>query len=114
MPISRQAAGSRTAISPRLAIRIFRNLFIRKAPFDLHPEHAKALCARGDFSTTDKRQAQHRASFGRVDHAIIPQAGGGVVGLPGALVLFQDRAFELLGFFCAQRWLAFAGLAGPA
>src|SRR5471032_3584185 len=69
----------------------------------LHPEDAE-LGVR-DFGVERGRQAQaqHHAGVGRVDHAIVPQARGGVVRVALVFVLVLDRLFERGFFFYRPR-----------
>src|SRR5262245_11598286 len=43
-------------------------------------------------------QAQHSACLRRIDDAVIPQAGGAVIGVALFLILGEDRCLELLLF----------------
>ena len=45
----------------------------------------------GRVQARGERQCQHRRVLGRVEDAVVPQAGGGVVGAALVFVLVQDR-----------------------
>src|SRR6478672_5711697 len=59
-----------------------------------HAEHAEARLLPGCVVGGGERQAQHAARVGRVDHAVVPEPRGGVVGVALLLVLLADRALE--------------------
>src|SRR5262245_22921550 len=82
----------RQAISPRLAI----NSLSKGRPVDTsHPEDAEAgRLGRRRVEAGREREAEHRAGVGRVDHAVVPQPRGGVIGMALLLVLLADRRLE--------------------
>src|SRR5690606_17829844 len=90
MPSLRAVLMMRTAISPRLAIRILSNI-------GLHPEDAEARGFNRCIHRGGQTQAQHPAGVGRIDDAVVPQTRAGVVGMALSLVLLTDRRLE--GFF---------------
>src|SRR5690606_21587894 len=103
----------RTAISPRLATSTAGGSPVRQAgacprgpvvvivnlssdTVGSHPEDAVAhglqRCAAGGRQA----QAEHGAGVRGVDHAVVPQPGGGVVGFALLLVLLADGRLEAL------------------
>src|SRR6476620_5269056 len=91
MPISRSVRITRTAISPRLATRTVSNM---RGP--LHPEDAVADVFEGRVGAGGQGEAEHGAGLGGVDHAVVPEPGGGVVRMTLVLVLLPDRRLERL------------------
>src|SRR5215813_2525129 len=96
--MARAVRMTRQAISPRLAIRSVRKrryilLFIAS-----HPEQAEFR--RLDRRSGRSRQAkpQHEARVGGIDHAVVPQPRGGVIGIALLFVLRADRLAEFLLF----------------
>src|SRR5574344_1301301 len=67
----------------------------------LHAEHTKLGVFDRGVAAGGQAQGQHAARVGGVDHAIVPQAGAGVVGVALLFVLLADRGFEGLFFFSA-------------
>ena len=59
---------------------------IRKTP--------KRVGSSGAFSAAESARPSTRARVGRVDDAVVPQPGGGVVGMALRLVLRADRRLE--------------------
>src|SRR5262245_58343489 len=82
----------RQAISPRLAI----SSFSKGRPVDTsHPEDAEAgRLGRRRIEAGGEREAEHRAGVRGVDHAVVPQARGGVIGMALLFVLLADRRLE--------------------
>src|SRR4051812_38120549 len=103
MPISRSVRITRTAISPRLATNTVSNM-----SWPLHPEDAVADVLQGGVGAGRERQAEDRAGVLGVDHAVVPEPGGGVVRVTLGLVLLADRGLERL-FVLGRPFLA-AGL----
>src|SRR3712207_9595032 len=81
-----------------------------------HPEDAVAELAQRRVGTRREGQPEHGAGLGGVDDAVVPQPGGGVVGVALGLVLVADRLLERLllvgrrseerrvGKECRSRW----------
>src|SRR4051794_37847787 len=88
--MARSVRITRTAISPRLATRTVSN--IRHS----HPEDAVAELAQRRVGARRQGQPEHGAGRGGVDHAVVPEPGGGVVGMALVLVLLADRRLERL------------------
>ena len=66
----------------------------------LHPEDAEARTVLDRrFETGGEGEAQHVAGLDRVDHAVVPQARGGVVGIALVLVFLADGGLEFLRLF---------------
>src|SRR5574343_487131 len=63
----------------------------------LHPEDAELGFFGRGVHRGGEAQAEHAAGVGRIDDAVVPEAGGGVVGVALGLVLLADRRLE--GFF---------------
>src|SRR6185437_12769974 len=66
-----------------------------------HPEHAEPRVLDGRVEGRREAQGEHAARVHRIDHAVVPEAGGGVVGMALALVLLADRRLE--GLFLGGR-----------
>src|SRR4051794_30427273 len=101
MPIVRSVRITRTAISPRLATSTVSN--IRSSPGtygagspESHPEDSVAELAQRRVGTRRQGQPERGAGLRGVDHAVVPQAGGGVVRVALVLVLITDRRLERL------------------
>ena len=95
----------RTAISPRLATRTVLNMrVIVSLGSASHSEHAIAHRAASELRrrrpTPDP--STRRVSIG-IDHAVVPQAGGGVVGVPLSFVLLAHRSLERLHLVLGSR-----------
>src|SRR3954447_727072 len=88
--MARRVRITRTAISPRLATRTVSN--IRRS----HPEDAVAELAQRRVGARGERQTEHGAGLRGIDHAVVPEAGGGVVRMALVLVLLADRRLERL------------------
>src|SRR5262245_38902985 len=91
MPIARSVRMTRTAISPRLAIKT-----VSKFVMSSHPEHAVGNGLDRGLADDRKGQSQNGSGVGRVDDPVVPEPGRGVVGVALALVLRTDRRLELL------------------
>src|SRR4051812_9502629 len=114
MPISRSVRITRTAISPRLATRTVSNIYAtvptalvvpkarpQAAAFgtesaNSHAEDAITDLLQWGVRTGGQGEAQHGAGLRGVDDAVVPEPGGGVVGVPLRLVLLADRLLERL------------------
>src|SRR3954452_11868023 len=128
MPIARSVRMTRTAISPRLATRTVSNIVstppevlyrpkVRSPRGPLppespsrgsHPEDAVAEFAQRCVGARGEGETEHGAGLRGVDHAVVPEAGGGVVRVALVLVLLADRRLERL--FLLGRPLLAAGL----
>src|SRR5450830_1096313 len=73
-----------------------------------HAEDTKSSVFDRCIAGGRQAQGQHAAGVGGVDHAVVPQAGGGVVGVALVFVLLTDRGLE--GFFFVSAPLAALGL----
>src|SRR5215467_16384302 len=63
----------------------------------LHPEDAEPRgLGRRRIEPGGERKPQDRARVGRVDDAVVPDARGGVIGMPLAFVLLAKRRLERL------------------
>src|SRR5688572_12305556 len=60
----------------------------------LHAEHAEARVLGGAVGGDGEGEAEDAARVGGVDDAVVPEAGGRVVGVALALVLLADRRLE--------------------
>src|SRR4029450_8847542 len=78
----------RQAISPRLAI----NSLSKGRPVDTsHPEDTEpGRLGRRRVETGGEREAEHRAGLRGIDHAVVPQPRGGVIGMALLFVLLAD------------------------
>src|SRR4051795_10374020 len=101
MPIVRSVRITRTAISPRLATSTVSN--IRSSPGtsgaespESHPEDAVSELAQRRVGARREGEPQHGAGLRGIDHAVVPEAGGGVVRVSLVLVLLADRRLERL------------------
>src|SRR6185503_9958368 len=74
----------------------------------LHPEDAEARVFRGGVGADGKCQSEDAAGVRGIDHAVVPKARRGVIGMALALVLLADRRLE--GLFLLLRPLALLGL----
>src|SRR5687768_13646834 len=63
-----------------------------------HAEDAELRLLEGCIGRGREGEAEDAASVGRIDHAVVPEARAGVVGVALALVLLADRRLELLLF----------------
>src|SRR3954470_16129503 len=100
--MARSVRITRTAISPRLATSTVSN--IRSS----HPEDAVAELAQRRVGARGEGEPEHGAGLRWIDHAVVPEAGGGVVGMALLLVLLADRRLERL--FLLGRPVLAAGL----
>src|SRR4051794_888019 len=62
-----------------------------------HPEHAELRRRDRGVEGGGDAEPQRHTGIGRIDDAIIPQPGAGVIGMALVLVLVADRSLE--GFF---------------
>src|SRR5580704_13164479 len=85
MPRRRALRKMRQAISPRFATS--RLLINVPSPAALHAEHTVRGALLGCVAHRRQRQRQDPSGIGGIDHAIVPQARRGVVGMSLALVL---------------------------
>src|SRR6476619_4760375 len=100
----------RTAISPRLATsRQSKRGLVRSELMPSHPEDAVAR-RRQRCAARSRRepQAEHSAGIGRIDNAVVPEPGGGVIRRALLLVLGANRRGERLLLLARPR--ATAGL----
>src|SRR6185436_11372392 len=76
-----------------------------------HPEKAEALFM-GPVAVADGVQAlgQDFAGFQRSDDAVVPEAGGGVVGRTIAVIAVADGGFDLINVFIGERFALQLGL----
>src|SRR4051812_35226758 len=101
MPIARSVRITRTAISPRLATSTVSNIrsppgtFGAESP-ESHPEDAVAQLAERRVGARREGETEHGAGLRRVDDAVVPETGGGVVRVALVLVLLADRRLERL------------------
>src|SRR5262245_10092559 len=89
MPISRQARITRTAISPRFAIRMRSNM-------SSHAENAEPRLGQGGAERHRERQAERISCLDRIQHAIVPEARRRIVRAALAVELFEDGVGDLL------------------
>src|SRR5690349_11826896 len=97
--MARAVRMTRQAISPRLAIRSVRKrryilLFIAS-----HPEQAELRWLDRRIGCCRQAEPEHQARIGGIDHAVIPQPRGGVIGIALLFVLGADRLAEFLFLF---------------
>src|ERR1700749_1038678 len=78
MPILRSVPITRTAISPRLAIRTVSNMRALTFVTSSHPEDAVADVLERGIGRGREGQAEHGPGVARVDHAVVPQPRGRV------------------------------------
>src|SRR4051794_13216382 len=95
-PMARAVRMTRQAISPRLAISSVRKrryilLFIAS-----HPEQAELRRFDRRIGRSRKAKTKHQPGIGGIDHAIVPEARGGVKGIALLFVLGADRLAEFL------------------
>src|SRR5688572_18072801 len=92
-PRRRAVRMMRRAISPRLAMS-------RESIIALHPEQAEARAlGDGGVEGGGEGQPQDVAGLGRVDHPVVPEPSGGVVGVAFRFIAGADGRLEGLGFF---------------
>src|SRR5258706_8031419 len=87
----------RQAISPRLATSTQRNIFAA-----LHPEDAEAGLDFRRIAHRSQRQTEYAPCLGRIDDAIVPQAGAGVIRMSLALKLVAQPTNET-GFLLGRQ-----------
>ena len=75
----------------------------------LHSEDTKATFITGRSCGHSERERQDVTGLRRVDDAVIPETGSGVVGAAFAFVFLQGRGFESRGFFDSEGRLVDAG-----
>src|SRR3989442_642130 len=95
MPRRRRGRTAPTAISPRLATSTVSNIAGSALPVLLHAEDAVTRLGQGHVGARGEGEAEDRARLQRVDHAVVPEPCGGVVGVALRLVLAADRGPEL-------------------
>src|SRR3954465_1135600 len=113
MPIVRSVRITRTAISPRLATSTVSNIRSSPGTFGAespqsHSEDAVTQLAERRVRARREGETEHGAGLRRVDDAVVPEAGGGVVRVALVFVLVADRRLERL--FLLGRPLLAAGL----
>src|SRR6478736_3002545 len=113
IPRARRVRMTRQAISPRLATRTVPNRGVPVAGVaggvtaegvvgeerviaGSHPEQAEGGLRQRGAGDDVERQSQDGAGVRGVDHAVVPEAGGGVIGAALVLVLGLDRGLERL------------------
>src|SRR4051795_9833011 len=101
MPIVRSVRITRTAISPRLATSTVSNIRSSPGTFgaespESHPEDAVAELTQRRVGARREGEPEHGAGLRGIDHAVVPEAGGGVVRMALVLVLLADRRLERL------------------
>src|SRR6188472_2913440 len=104
MPRARRVRITRQAISPRLATRTVLNRGCCRVAEGTagketviagsHPEQAEGGLRQRGAGDDVERQSQDGAGVRGVDHAVVPEAGGGVVGAALVLVLGLDGGLE--------------------
>src|SRR3954464_369675 len=96
--MARAVRMTRQAISPRLAISSVPKRRYILLVIASHPEQAELR--RLDRRVRRGRQAEpkHQPRVGGIDHAVVPQPRGGVIGIALLLVLRPDRIAEFLLF----------------
>src|SRR6478752_5561307 len=111
MPRARRVRITRQAISPRLATRTVPNsgpLGVERVIAGSHPEQAEGGLRQRGAGNDVERQSQDGAGVRGVNHAVVPQAGGGIVRTALVLVLGLDGRLER--FLVRGRPLLAAGL----
>src|SRR6185437_2999423 len=99
MPMRRAVRKMRQAISPRLATRRLRIIFIVVLPSPLHAEEAEARLFLRRVVHRGKRETENAARLERIDHPVVPESRRGVIGMTLALVLLADGPLEGFLFF---------------
>src|SRR5579872_2408615 len=95
----------RQAISPRLATRRLRIMFVMSlGTWRSHAEEPEARVCHGPVAHGSERKPQDPTRLERIDHSIIPEARGRVIRMPLALVLLADRLLE--SFLLSRRPVA--------
>src|SRR5688500_10843228 len=85
-----RASTSHSGTRPSAPIRRWRG-----APTS-HTEDTEAGVLDGGVERGRDRESEEAPRVGRVDHAVVPQAGTGIVGMALALVLVSNRLLERL------------------
>src|SRR6267378_4017197 len=93
IPMVRSVRMTRTAISPRLAIRTVSNAI------SSHPEHAIGNRLERRLPDDRKREPQHGSGIGRIDHPVVPEPGGRIVRVALVFILLTNRRLELFFLF---------------
>src|SRR5262245_46044933 len=62
--------------------------------WSLHPEYAEVSSIDRGVERRRQAEAEHHAAVGRVDDAVVPEAGARVIGMALLLVLGADRGLE--------------------
>src|SRR5947209_13855123 len=97
-PMRLTVRNTRQAISPRLATRTVGTWwglrFLSNGVMASHPEDAVVRLGNGGVVGGGDGQRQREAGVARVDDAVVPQAGGRVIGVALAVVLVPDRLLE--------------------
>src|SRR5471032_1509614 len=84
----------RVTVATLPSMTIFR---VSNSMFSLsrsHAENAELRVRNFGVQRGRQAQAQHHAGVGRVDHAIVPQARGGVIRVALVFILLLDRLLE--------------------
>src|SRR5262245_4151668 len=97
--MARAVRMTRQAISPRLAIRSVRKrryilLFIAS-----HPEQAEFRRFDRRIGRYGQPKPEHEPRIGGIDHAVVPQSRGGIIGVALLLILRADRPAEFFLLF---------------
>src|SRR5580658_1329285 len=87
-----------TVATPRASTVWIRVSLIGSAS---HPEQAEFAGLDRRVEGGRKAEGEHQPGLGRIDHAVVPEPGAGVIGVASSLVLRPDRRLELLLFFRA-------------
>src|SRR3712207_3138548 len=111
MSSSRQARATRTAISPRLAIKMRWKICRPSASVSniaarSHAEDAEACLGDRRPGTQREAQRERLARVDRVEDAVVPEAGRGVVGAALVLVLGERGRLERRLLLWRQRLAA--------
>ena len=64
---------------------------------ELHPEDGRRALAQRRVRAGAERQTDDAARVERIDHAVVPEAGSGVIGMPLTLVLVTQLLTKALG-----------------
>ena len=78
------------------------NLLMYRHSNLLHPVDAEFDRRDGGIQRHGQPQPQHVAGLHRVEHAVVPQAGAAVIGVPLGFVLGQDGIDDRLFLFDRQ------------
>src|SRR3984893_12390446 len=93
IPMVRSVRMTRTAISPRLAIRTVSKRI------SSHPEHAIGNRLERRLRDDQKGQSQNGSGIGRIDHPVVPEPGGLIVRVALIFILLTNRRLELFFLF---------------